>query len=188
MQDKKYPIIGRNPQSSGASVRVEGVPCDFILIVASNINDLQFFLPALRSRISGNGYEVLLKSYFEDNEENQLKTIQFIAQEIAKDGRIPNASSSGIKEIINESRKRALTTDKVSNALTLRLRNLSGIIRLAGDIAIQNESDFIEDKHVKQAITKNKSVEEQLKTEYGNLYKAGESDYYQTTNEMQKDY
>ncbi len=186
MQEKKYPIMGRNPQSSGASVRVEGVPCDFVLIVASNINDLQFFLPALRSRISGNGYEVLLKTYFEDNEENQLKTIQFIAQEIIKDGRIPHADAGGIEEILKESRKRALITDKVSNALTLRLRNLSGIIRLAGDLAIQNESDFIEDKHVKQAITKNKSVEEQLKTEYGTLYKAGGSDY-QSTSGIQKE-
>jgi ATP-dependent Lon protease len=186
MQEKKYPIIGRNPQSSGASVRVEGVPCDFVLIVASNINDLQFFLPALRSRISGNGYEILLRSYFEDNEENQLKTIQFIAQEILKDGRIPQAESSGVEEILNESRRRALIIDKVSNALTLRLRNLSGIIRLAGDLAIQDESDFIKGRHVKQAIIKNKSVEEQLKNEYGTLYKAGGSDY-QSSSETQKE-
>lgn len=186
MQDKKYPIMGRNPQSSGASVRVDGVPCDFILIVASNINDLQFFLPALRSRISGNGYEVLLKTYFEDNEENQLKTIQFIAQEILKDGRIPHADASGIEEILNESRKRALITDKASNALTLRLRNLSGIIRLAGDLAIQEQSNFIKSVHVKQAVLKSKSVEEQLKTEYGTLYKASGSDY-QSSSEAQKE-
>ncbi len=180
MQDKVYPIIGRNANSSGASVRVDGVPCDFVLVVASNINDLQFFLPALRSRISGNGYEVLLRSYFEDNEENRFKTIQFVAQEIAKDGRIPHVSWSGLEEIIKESGKRALTVDKARNSLTLRLRNLSGIVRLAGDLAIQDENEFIEAKHVKQAIIKSKSVEEQLKTEYGSVWKAGASDY-QTT-------
>ena len=34
MQDKKFPIMGRNPQSAGASVRVDDVPCDFILVAA----------------------------------------------------------------------------------------------------------------------------------------------------------
>jgi ATP-dependent Lon protease len=186
MQEKKYPIIGRNPQSSGASVRVDNVPCDFILIVASNINDLQFFLPALRSRISGNGYEVLLKSYFEDNKENEIKTVQFIAQEIQKDGKIPHASRSGVEEILKESRRMALSIDKARNSLTLRLRNLSGIVRLAGDIAIQDESSLIEGKHVRQAIVKSKSVEEQLKSEYGTLYKASGGDY-QSTSEVQKE-
>ena len=72
MQERKYPIIGRNPQSAGASVRVDDVPCDFILVAASNINDLPQVLPPLRSRIVGNGYEVLLDTHMDDNELNRL--------------------------------------------------------------------------------------------------------------------
>ncbi|MBQ7621856.1 MAG: ATP-binding protein, partial [Candidatus Methanomethylophilaceae archaeon] len=36
MQDKVFPITGRNPQSAGASVKVDSVPCDFILVAACN--------------------------------------------------------------------------------------------------------------------------------------------------------
>ena len=53
MQDKKFPIMGRNPQSAGASVKVEDVPCDFILVAACNIQDLENILSPLRSRIRG---------------------------------------------------------------------------------------------------------------------------------------
>ena len=52
---KKYSIVGRNPHSAGASVKVEDVPCDFILIAASSINDLGQILPPLRSRIVETG-------------------------------------------------------------------------------------------------------------------------------------
>ena len=32
MQEKRFPISGRNPQSAGASVKVNDVPCDFIFV------------------------------------------------------------------------------------------------------------------------------------------------------------
>ncbi|MFW9923225.1 MAG: ATP-binding protein, partial [Candidatus Thorarchaeota archaeon] len=84
MQERQFPIIGRNPQSSGASVRVDSVPCDFVLVAACNIADLPSILPPLRSRIQGDGYEVLLKTTMPDNEANRLKLVQFIAQEIIR--------------------------------------------------------------------------------------------------------
>ncbi|MCK4613235.1 MAG: ATP-binding protein, partial [Thermoplasmata archaeon] len=36
MQEKVFPISGRNPQSAGASVKVDNVPCDFIFVGACN--------------------------------------------------------------------------------------------------------------------------------------------------------
>jgi len=177
MQEKKFPITGRNASSTGASVRVDDVPCDFILVAALNINDLPSLLPPLRSRISGNGYEVLLKTYMEDNEENRMKMVQFIAQEIVKDGRIPHANADAILAIIEEARRRARLTDDASG-LTLRLRFISGIIKLAGDLASIEGSEFIERKHVEAAIKRGKTVEEQVSERYDSWWRAGMSEYW----------
>ena len=107
MQDKKFPITGRNPQSSGASVKVDNVPCDFVLVAACNMQDLQNILSPLRSRIIGNGYEVLVDTAMPDTSHNRAKYAQFVAQEIAMDGHIPNASIDAVEEIILEGKRRA---------------------------------------------------------------------------------
>jgi len=167
MQEKRFPITGRNPQSSGASVRVDGVPCDFILVGACNIQDLDHLLSALRSRISGNGYEVLMETTMEDDDLNRAKYVQFIAQEIAMDGKIPPADRSAIEAIIREGRRRARLIDGKNNALTLRLRELGGLIRAAGDLAALNNDPFIQEKHIEKALKRSKSVEEQIAEKYG---------------------
>lgn len=176
MQEKVFSIIGRNPTSTGAIVKVENVPCDFILVGAVNIIDLNSLLPALRSRIRGDGYEILMKSYMEDNEYNRNKFVQFIAQEIIKDGKIPHADKTAINEIFKESKKWAKEIDSFSG-LTLRLRGISGLIKLAGDFAIVDKSRFISNSHVKDALKYSKSVEEQIQEAYPNWWKAGMSDY-----------
>ncbi len=173
MQEKKFAIVGKNPQSSGASVRVDSVPCDFIFIAASNINDMQYILPPLRSRIIGNGYEVLLKTTMPDSLENRTKLLQFAAQEIRKDGKIPHATLDAAEEIINEARRRAKAMDDETNALTLRLRELSGIIRLAGDVAKSQGEKFIEREAVALAIRQGRNIEEQLREQYGSVFNAG---------------
>ncbi len=173
MQEKKYPIMGKNPQSSGASVRVDDVPCDFILVAASNINDLHYILPPLRSRIIGNGYELLLKTTMPDVPENRAKMVQFIAQEIRKDGKIPHAAMDAAEDIVSEARRRAKAFDDEDNALTLRLRDLSGIIKLAGDVAKNEGAKLIEKSAVRTAISHGRNIEEQLSEKYGSVWKAG---------------
>ena len=143
MQERRFQITGKNPGSSGATVRVENVPCDFILVGSVNINDLPHIIPALRSRIRGDGYEILMRPYMADNFANQKKLAQFVSQEIIKDSRIPHAKVEAVEQIIIESRKITKTIDNV-NGLTLRLRNLSGLVKLAGDIARYENSEFIE--------------------------------------------
>ncbi len=175
MQEKKYSISGKNPQSSGAVVRVDDVPCDFVLVAASNINDLHHILPPLHSRIVGNGYEVLLDTWMPDTPENKAQTCQFIAQEVKRDGKIPPVDYKAVQAIIEESRRRAKITDEV-NGLTLRLRELSGIIRMAGDIAVAEKADFITENFVKRAIQRGKPIEEQLTDKYGSVWKAGLSE------------
>ena len=121
MQEKRFPITGRNPQSGGASVRVDNVPCDFILVAAANIQDVAHILSPLRSRIAGGGYEVLLETTMPDTERNEMRLVQFCAQEIAVDGRIRPATREALGELIQEARRRAVL-DGRKNALTLRLR------------------------------------------------------------------
>lgn len=176
MQEKKFPITGRNESSTGAAVKVNDVPCDFIFVGALNLNDLPSLLPPLRSRIIGNGYEILLNTYMEDNEKNRAKMVQFIAQEITKDGKIPHATAEAVNALISEARNRARFIDN-ANGLTLRLRDLSGIIKLAGDIASLEESEFIESKHVQLALVKGRTIEEQVSERYGSWWRAEMSDY-----------
>jgi len=169
MQEKKFPITGRNPQSSGASVRVDDVPCDFIFVGACNIQDLPTILSPLRSRIIGNGYEVLLDTYMPDTEENRMKIAQFMAQEIKMDGKIPHATRDAINEVILEARRRAERIDNAENALTLRLRELGGLVRAAGDIAVIMHAEYIDAEHIKKALEHAKTAEEQIKEKYGTI-------------------
>ncbi len=176
LQERKYAIVGRNPQSSGASVKVDDVPCDFVLIAASNINDLQYIIPPMRSRIIGNGYEVLLDTHMPDTQANREKMLQFIAQEIRKDGKIPHATLDAADEIIGEARRRAKINDNAPDALTLRFRHLSGIIRLAGDIARTEGTELITRDYVKEATKRNRNIEEQMKEKYGSVWRASASE------------
>jgi ATP-dependent Lon protease len=176
MQEKRFPIAGRNPQSAGASVRVDNVPCDFIFVGACNIQDLPHILSPLRSRINGGGYEVLVETTMPDTDENRSKLVQFVAQEIVMDGKIPHATKEAILMIIDEARKRAKTIDNKDKSLTLRLRELGGLIRAAGDVAIVEEAKTIESRHIKEALKRSRPVEEQIKERYGSYISAVSKD------------
>ncbi len=188
MQDKKFPIMGRNPQSAGASVKVEDVPCDFILVAACNIQDLENILSPLRSRIIGGGYEVLVDVSMPDTPENRARYAQFVAQEVVMDGHIPHATIGAVQMIIAEGRSRA-KSDGQLNSLTLRLRELGGLIRAAGDIAVMEGSEFITEDHIKRALKRSKPAEDQIRDRYGSYTKGltkdlstaqkERSDYYQ---------
>lgn len=167
MQEKRFPIAGRNPQSAGASVRVDNVPCDFIFVGACNIQDLPHILSPLRSRINGGGYEVLVETVMPDSDDNRVKLAQFVAQEITMDAKIPHASRDAVMLIIDEARKRAKVIDNRDKSLTLRLRELGGLIRAAGDVAVQEQANIIDASHIKEALKRARPVEEQIKERYG---------------------
>jgi len=170
MQDKSFPISGRNPQSAGAAVKVTKVPCDFIFVGACNIQDLPNILSPLRSRIIGNGYEILMDTVMPDTEANKIKLAQFVAQEIHVDQRIPPADLSGVKEIIKQARARAKDIDDKKKCLSLRLRELGGLIRSAGDIAVHEKDKRITKAHIEGAIERNLTAEQQIKERYGSYF------------------
>lgn len=146
-QEKKLAITGRSPGSSGSMVRTAPVPCDFLLVLAGNMEDIDKMHPALRSRIRGYGYEIYMKEEIEDNELNRYKLAQFVAQEVDKDSRIPHFSYGAFLEIAAEAGRMASGRGK----LTTRFRELGGLIRAAGDLAHRERSELVERIHVEKA-------------------------------------
>ena len=162
MQEKKFSITGQSERSAGAMVRTEAVPCDFIMIAAGNIETVSHMHPALRSRIRGYGYEVYMKDTFPDTEENRGKVTLFVAQEVVKDGKIPHFSKEAVDEIIEEAKRRA----NRKGHLTLRLRELGGLIRAAGDLAKEQNAKLVTQKHVLDAKNIARTLEQQLADKY----------------------
>jgi Lon-like ATP-dependent protease len=157
MQEKKYGITGQSEMSSGALVKTEPVPCDFILVAAGNYQDVARMHPALRSRIRGYGYEVYMEETIEDNEQNRDKFAVFVAQEVTKDGKIPHFSREAVEEILLEAKRRAGRKNK----LTLRMRELGGLVRAAGDIARETGARLVEKQHVRDAKKLARTLEQQ---------------------------
>jgi len=162
MQEKKYSITGQSETSSGAMVRSQEVPCDFVLVASGNLQILEGMHIALRSRIRGYGYEVFMKDSMPDNPENRDKLVQFVAQEVEKDGRIPHFSREAIAEIIREAQRRAGKKD----SLTLKLRDLGGLVRAAGDIAKGESADNVKVAHVLSAKKLARTLEQQIADRY----------------------
>lgn len=165
MQDKRYSITGQSDKSSGAMVRTETVPCDFVLVAAGNMDvidptDQRYtgLHPALRSRIRGYGYEVYVKSVMDDTHENRLKLARFVAQEVRRDGQIPHFEPAAVAEVIREAQRRSGHTGK----LTLRLRELGGLVRTAGDLARDEDAGVVTVDHVLEAKRMSMSLEYQV--------------------------
>ena len=158
MQEKKYSITGQSELSSGAMVRTEPVPCDFLLVAAGNLQDVPKMHPALRSRIRGYGYEVYMEDTMPDTEKNRDELVRFIAQEIKKDGKIPPFSYGACMAIIDEAKRRSGR----KNRLTLILRDLGGIIRAAGDIAREKGRKIVTEEDVMDSFKVTKPLEAQF--------------------------
>lgn len=158
MQEKQYSITGQSENSSGAMVRSQSVPCDFVLVASGNLQVLEGMHIAMRSRIRGYGYEVFMKDYMEDTTENREKLVQFVAQEVKNDGRIPHFGTDALDEIIMEAKRRS----GKQNALTLKLRELGGLVRSAGDVAIENGADLVTAEHVLEAKRYARTLEQQI--------------------------
>jgi Lon-like ATP-dependent protease len=161
LQEGEFPITGQSERSSGAMVRTEPVPCKFVMVAAGNLDAISGMHPALRSRIRGYGYEVYMAESMDDTPENRQKYVRFIAQEVKNDGKIPHFDQSGIDEIIREARRRS----NRKGHLTLKLRDMGGLIRVAGDIARQENAAITTAEHVTTAKKTARSIEDQVSDE-----------------------
>jgi len=162
LQEGEFPIMGQSERSSGAMVKTEAVPTEFVLVAAGNLDAVSGMHPALRSRIRGYGYEVYVRDTMDDTVENRRKMVRFVAQEVHKDGKIPHFTKRGVSEILLEAQRRSGTSGK----LTLRLRELGGLIRTAGDIARETQSEHVTEEHVRDAKKIARSLEQQIADQF----------------------
>ncbi|HUV25631.1 MAG TPA: ATP-dependent protease LonB [Methanomassiliicoccales archaeon] len=162
LQEHKFSITGQSERSSGAMVKSEAVPCDFVLVCAGNLDAIRGMHPALRSRIRGYGYEVYMKSTMPDTHENRIKLVRFVAQEVVKDKKIPHFDRTAVGEILKEAQRRAGRR----GTLTLRLRELGGLVRVAGDIAREEHVSIVTAEHVLKGKLIAKSLEQQIADRY----------------------
>jgi Lon-like ATP-dependent protease len=158
LQERKYSITGQSERSAGAMVRTEAVPCDFILVAAGNLETVKKMHPALRSRIRGYGYEIYMNETMKDTPENRWKIAVFVAQEVVKDKKIPHFSKDAVEAIIEEAMRRA----NRKKHLTLRLRDLGGLVRAAGDLAVEKGAKLVTKEHIIGAKRIARSLEQQI--------------------------
>ena len=162
IQEGEFSISGQSERSAGAMTKTEPVPCDFVLVAAGNLDAIQGMHPALRSRIRGYGYEVYMNSTIPDSHDNREKLVRFIAQEVSKDEKIGHFSKEAIGEILHEAQRRAGR----QMHLSLRLRELGGLVRVAGDIAREIGDETVTAEHVVKAKTIAKPLEQQIADRY----------------------
>ncbi|MEE3242262.1 MAG: ATP-dependent protease LonB [Candidatus Thermoplasmatota archaeon] len=162
IQEGQFSISGQSERSAGAMTKTEPVPCDFVLVAAGNLDAIKGMHPALRSRIRGYGYEVYMNSTIPDTQENREKLVRFIAQEVTKDKKIGHFSRGAIGEIIHEAQRRSGR----QLHLSLRLRELGGLVRVAGDIARGLGDKKVTEEHVVKAKRIAKPLEQQIADRY----------------------
>ncbi|GGM67882.1 Lon-like ATP-dependent protease [Halarchaeum rubridurum] len=162
IQEGEFGITGQSERSSGAMVQTEPVPCDFIMVAAGNMDAMENMHPALRSRIKGYGYEVYMDDTIDDTPEMRRKFARFVAQEVERDGQLPDFTPDAVREVILEAKRRAGRKEH----LTLELRNLGGLVRVAGDIARSKGHEYTERDDVLEAKKRSRSIEQQVADNY----------------------
>jgi len=162
IQEGEFSITGQSERSSGAMVQTEPVPCDFIMIAAGNLDAMENMHPALRDRIKGYGYEVYMDDTIEESPEMRRKYARFVAQEVDNDGRLPHFTDDAVEEVILEAKRRAGR----KGHLSLKLRDLGGLVRVAGDVARAEDKEFTDREDVLRAKRRSRSIEQQLADDY----------------------
>jgi Lon-like ATP-dependent protease len=157
IQEGEFSITGQSERSSGAMVQTEPVPTNFIMVAAGNMDAIENMHPALRDRLRGYGYEVYMDDTIDDTPEARRKYARFVAQEVQRDGDIPHFEKDAIEEVVLEAKRKAGKKGKI----TLKLRNLGGIVRTAGDIAKEEGRKYVSRDDVLEAKEMSQSIETQ---------------------------
>jgi Lon-like ATP-dependent protease len=163
LEDGQLPITMRSRWSSAGgtaamAVSTEPVPCMCFLVGAGNFDSIGQVHPALMDRIYGYGKVVRMNNDMENNVENRRKYVQFIAQEVSRFRLLP-FSREACEEIVDEGRRRSNKKD----ALTTKFRPMISLVKTAATLAINEGLDYVEKRHVKDAIEKHcKTIQKQM--------------------------
>ena len=115
-------------------------------------------VPPLRSRIRGAVYEIYTRVLMDDTAQNQWLLARLVAQEVRRDGKIPHFCPTAVEAVIEAARQRA----GQPGTLGCRFRDLGGLIRIAGDIAVREAAPLVEACHVHMALPWSLPIEAQI--------------------------
>jgi Lon-like ATP-dependent protease len=162
LEDGQLPITLRSRwderNTAAMAVSTEPVPCMCFLVGAGNFDSIGQIHPALMDRIYGYGKVVRMNNDMPNTVENRKRYVQFIAQEVSRFHLIP-FTREACEEIVDEGRRRSNKRD----GLSTRFRPMISIVKTAATLAVKQDCDVVERKHVKEAIEKHcKTIQKQL--------------------------
>jgi Lon-like ATP-dependent protease len=99
-----------------------------------------------------------MRNTMPDTDDNRYSIARFIAQEVKKDEKIPPFDKYAVGEIVKEAQRRAGRKGE----LTLRMRELGGLVRVSGDIAVGRGADVVTIDDVILAKGTARSLEQQI--------------------------
>ncbi|MBL7078798.1 AAA family ATPase [Candidatus Bathyarchaeota archaeon] len=162
LEDGQLPIAHRAMHDGGGTsalaVSTDPIPSLTLLVAAGNFDAVDRIHPALMDRICGYGRVIRMNNDMLNTVENRRKYVQFIAQEV-KRFRLPSFSRGACEEIVNEGRRRS---DK-RNSIITKFRPLIGVIKTAGQLALNQGLEFVEASHVREAVAEHcKTIQQQI--------------------------
>jgi Lon-like ATP-dependent protease len=163
LEDGQLPITMRSRLSGAGgtaamAVSTEPVPSMCFLVGAGNFDSIGQVHPALMDRIYGYGKAVRMNNTMPNTVENRRKYVQFIAQEASRFRLIP-FSRDACEEIVDEGRRRS----NKNNGLTTKLRPMISLIKTAATLAMNEELEYVERRHIIDAIEKHcKTIQKQI--------------------------
>jgi Lon-like ATP-dependent protease len=163
LEDGQLPVTMRSRLSGAGgtaamAVATEPVPCMCFLVGAGNFDSIGQVHPALMDRIYGYGKVVRMNNDMQNTVENRRKYVQFIAQEVSRFRLLP-FSREACEEIVDEGRRRS----NKKNALTTKFRPMISFVKTAATLAMIEGLEFVEKRHVKEAIDKHcKTIQKQI--------------------------
>jgi Lon-like ATP-dependent protease len=162
LEDGQLPITLRGRFSGGdtaaMAVSTEPVPAVTFLVGAGNFDSVSQIHPALMDRIYGYGKVVRMNNDMPNTVENRRKYVQFVAQE-AKRFNLAPFTREACQEIAEEGRRRSNKKD----ALSTRFRPLISIIKTAATLAMNEECQLVDKRHVLEAIGQHcKTIQRQI--------------------------
>jgi Lon-like ATP-dependent protease len=162
LEEGQLPITLRGRFNGGdtaaMAVSTEPVPSITFLVGAGNFDSISQIHPALMDRIYGYGKVVRMNNDMPSTVENRRKYVQFIAQEIKRFNILPFSREACI-EIVEEGRRRSNKKD----ALSTRFRPLISIIKTAATLAMNEDCNLVDKKHVQEAVENHcKTIQRQI--------------------------
>ena len=103
-----------------------------------------------------------------DTERNRRRLVRFVAQEVRNEMKkdsgksIPHFDKGAIGLVLKEAQRRSGRRGKLS----LRLRELGGLVRIAGDLAAEEKASMVLAEHVVRARAIAKPLEQQVADRY----------------------